>query len=79
VAAQKGVGLVFYFFDNPQQGHYFLTTNNEKLKDCVNASIIHMSDEIAFNNEKAVFIDYLNPEKVNVYPFESLPDKDFRI
>jgi len=38
-----------------------------------------MNDEISFNNEKAVFFDYLNPEKVNVYPFENLPEKDFRI
>lgn len=79
VAAKSGVGLLFYLFDNPEEGYYFLTTNNQELKDCINATLIHMSDEIAFNNQKDQFLDYLNPEKLNVYPFDSIPDQDFRI
>ena len=38
-----------------------------------------MNDEIAFDKDKATFMDYLSPEKASSYPIENMPDKEFRI
>ena len=46
---------------------------------CANVSLIHMNDEVEFNNQKQIFRDFLEQEKENTYQFKSIPNKDFRI
>lgn len=56
-----------------------MTSTDEKVKECVNATLQHMDDDIAFNNEKYIFKDFLEPGVSNTYEFKSIPTEDFRI
>ena len=71
--------MVNFLFDNEEEGYYFLTSTNQKVKECVKASLEHMNDDISFNNDKEIFKDFLEPAKENVYEMKSIPDKDFRM
>ena len=56
-----------------------MTSANQKVRDCVNATLEHMNDEIIFDSEKDEFKDFLEPKKENIYDFKSIPNKDFRM
>jgi hypothetical protein len=38
-----------------------------------------MDDDIAFNSEKDIFRDFLEPGISNTYEFKSIPSQDFRV
>lgn len=49
------------------------------MKECVNASLEHMNDDIAFDKENDLFQDFIEPDKLNNYELQSIPQKDFRM
>jgi len=38
------VGIVYYLFSNEEKGSYFLSSDDDKLKYCAKASLVHSQD-----------------------------------
>lgn len=58
---------IFYLFDNEEKGYYFMTTEDQATKACVNISIKHNPDQVEFNQKDAIMMDYVLPDKTNTY------------
>lgn len=69
--------MVHFVFSNQEKGYYFLTSDNEKARNCANATLFSIKDDVDFND--VIIQDFITPSEKNVYEFNKIPDKDFSV
>jgi hypothetical protein len=73
------MGGVYFLFDNEEKGYYYLTTEDEKVHNCANASLMHANETIVWNDPKQLHRDFLGSGSNVTYEFKTIPSTDFRI